>query len=112
VDVNDGNFKGAAEGELAVENLSAILREREKTKRLLIGSVMTLFLVASLCLLFAPAGREKLGATLGATLLVLALGAIGASGFLLKLPGVMVDTKLSPPVIGGSSPRRQPARPQ
>ena len=98
--VEDDGFKGYAEGEGAVDGLAQLsterMREREKTKRLLIGSVTVLVIVAAVAMLFAPTGREPVGYVLGAVLLVLALGAIGASKFLLRVPGVVLDTKDSP----------------
>jgi hypothetical protein len=91
-EVRDRDFRIDLKG-AAIVGLPDILREREKTKRLLIGAIVVLFLAASSFVLFAPPGREEIAIVLGAALLVLALGAIGASGFLLRLPGgVSVDT--------------------
>jgi hypothetical protein len=86
----------SAQGEVAVEALARLttvrLIEQEKTKRLLIASVTLLFVVAAAAMLFAPDGREALGGIIGAALLVMALGAIGASRFLLRVGGVEIDT--------------------
>ena len=51
------------------------------------------FVIAAIVIVFAPAGKEKLSYILGAALIVMALGAIGASQFRFKLPGIEVDTK-------------------
>jgi hypothetical protein len=68
------------------------IREREKTKRTLIGAVVTLVAIGAAAVLLAPAGREHVGYVIGGVSIVLALGAIGVSTFIMKLPGVRVDT--------------------
>jgi hypothetical protein len=95
--INDGGFRGGASGTTAVTELGTIAREREKTKRMLIGAACLFFAIAALIVVFAPSGREKLAYILGAALLVMALGAIGAAQFRLKVPGVEVDTRLNQP---------------
>ena len=92
MDVRDGDFDSGARGKEAVAELGSLLREREKTKRLLIGAACILFIVASLVVVFAPAGKETLSLVLGAALLVIALGAIGAATFRIKIPGIEVHT--------------------
>jgi hypothetical protein len=71
-----------------------IVREREKTKRLLIGAACLFFVVAALVVVFAPTGKENLAYILGAALVIMALGAIGAAHFRFKLlGGIDVDTR-------------------
>lgn len=93
---DDGGLKSYAEGSEAVIQLGRYaherLIEREKTKRTLILAVVLLFIVATFAMLYAPAGREQMGYIIGSVLLVLALGSIGASSFILKVPGVEIDT--------------------
>jgi hypothetical protein len=91
--INDKDFKGEAIGSQSVKELGAISREREKTKRLLIGAACLLFIFAAVVFVFAPEGKEKLSYILGVVLIIMALGAIGASQFQFKVPGIEVDTK-------------------
>ena len=94
MNVEDRDFRGAASGNRAVEELGAIAREREKTKRVLIGAACIFVIVAALIMMFAPADKEKLGYIIGAALVVMALGAIGAAQFRFKAPGgIEVDTR-------------------
>jgi hypothetical protein len=94
--VKEDEFDGFASGEDAERALGEIAKERiaqrEKTKRLLIVMVSILFSLGTIVAVFAPQGKEVVGGALGGALIVLALGAIGASRFLLKLPGAYVDT--------------------
>jgi hypothetical protein len=89
-------------------------REREKTKRLLIAVVAGLVALATICFLFAPAGKEKMGMIIGSILAVLALGAIGASNFIIKGFGVHIQSeslmhseiKVSPPQAPGKGKKQ------
>ena len=92
MDVRDGDFQGGASGNLAVETLGQVLAEREKTKRLLISAACLFFVIAALVIVFSPPEKQNLAYLLGAALMIMALGAIGASRFKLKLPGVNVET--------------------
>ena len=92
MDIHDGDFKGGASGNVAVETLGQVLAEREKTKRLLISAACLFFVIAALVIVFAPAEKQNLAYLLGAALMIVALGAVGASRFKLKIPGVMVET--------------------
>ena len=92
MDVRDGDFQGGASGNVAVETLGQVLAEREKTKRLLIGAACLFFVIAALVIVFAPAEKQNLAYLLGAALMIMALGAIGASRFKFKIPGVIVET--------------------
>jgi drug/metabolite transporter (DMT)-like permease len=83
---------GLARGREAVSALTSLLLQREKTKRLLIGAACVFFIVAALVVVFAPPEKQGLAYALGAALVVVALGAIGASQFKFKLPGVVVET--------------------
>lgn len=69
------------------------IREKEKTKRLLIIVVFLLFVFSAFVFLFAPEGKEMRANIIGVALLVLAMGAIGAHKFMLKLPGVEVKAE-------------------
>ena len=92
MDIRDGDFQGGASGNVAVETLGQVLAEREKTKRLLISAACLLFIVAALVIVFAPAEKQSLANVLGAALMILSLGAIGASRFIIKIPGITIET--------------------
>jgi len=95
--LQDRDFHGAASGKRAVEELGTIAREKEKTKRLLIGAACLFVIVASLVITFSPVEKEKQGYAIGAALIVMALGAIGATQFRVKGPGgIEVDTRTQP----------------
>lgn len=100
--VEERDFKGYAEGKEAVNQLGFLTREREKTKRLLIGAAFILFIVAALVMVFAPSDKQNLAYALGAALLVMSFGAIGAAQFSFKLPGVSVQTNDPPPKTMGN----------
>jgi heme A synthase len=87
-----GIVNALASGREAVSALTSLLLQREKTKRLLIGAACVFFIVAALVVVFAPPEKQALAYALGAALVVVALGAIGASQFKFKLPGVVVET--------------------
>lgn len=110
--VDEPHFRGSASGKEAVDALSNLIREREKTKRLLIAVALVLFVVAALVVVFAPEGREGLAYILGGALLVIALGAIGASQFKFRVPGVVVETNvpLTPADEGSAMMRSQTSR--
>jgi hypothetical protein len=91
LDVREPGFRGYATGK-AVETLATVIGEREKTKRLLIGAACLLFIVAALVVIFAPPDKQGLAYALGGTLVVIALGAIGAAQFQVKLPGLSIQT--------------------
>ncbi|MFZ6675779.1 hypothetical protein [Undibacterium sp. Xuan67W] len=90
--IDDGGFRGGATGQEAVAELGVLLREKEKTKRLLIAAACLLFIVASMVIVFAPAGKETASVILGVVLIIFALGAIGAAAFKIKAGGVEVST--------------------
>ena len=89
--IKEPRFSAVAKGDHAVSQLASLAVEREKTRRLLIGAACVLFVVASLVMVFSPNGRESASYILGAVLIVMALGAIGASHFKFSLPGVEVE---------------------
>ncbi len=90
--IQEPGFNAGAAGSEAIKQLAQVATAREKTKRLLIGAACTLFCVSALVVVFAPPEKEGLAYVLGAALLVVALGAIGASQFKFKIPGVSVET--------------------
>lgn len=92
MDINDGGFRGGATGQEAVAELGALMREREKTRRLLIGAACVLFVVAAVVLVFAPAGKETASVILGVVLMIFAFGAAGTAAFKIKAPGIEVST--------------------
>jgi len=96
MEVSDGGFNGKATGS-AVDIFAKVLLQREQTKRLLIGAACLFFIVASLVVVFAPAAKQGLAYVLGAALVVMALGAIGAAQFKLKVPGISIETVNSRP---------------
>ncbi len=91
MDIQEGEFRGRVSGETAVATLGKLMIEKEKTKRFLIFAAAALFIVAALMVVFAPEGRENAAYALGAVLLIIALGAIGATRFALKVPGIEVN---------------------
>jgi hypothetical protein len=97
MEIRERDFEGLATGAEAVQGLGQLAKEREKTKRLLIGAACLLFTIAALVVVFAPTGRENLSYVLGAALLVVSLGAIGAAQFKFRVPGVLVETGSSLP---------------
>ena len=86
--IRERDFSGHATGG-AVAQLSALMKEREKTKRLLIGAAGLLFIVGAVVLVFAPQGRETISVILGGVLIVFALGAIGAATFKCDFPACL-----------------------
>ena len=96
MEIKDDDFQASASGQTAVDTLGELarerLRQRETTKRLLIGAVTLLFIFAGVIMLFAPEGRQQIGYIIGVVLVILALGAIGASKFVLQVPGIHLNT--------------------
>jgi hypothetical protein len=94
MDIKDGEFQGGASG-AGVTTLGQVMIEREKTKRLLIGASCVFLIIAALVLVFAPAEKQQLSYILGAALLLMAMGAIGATRFKITVPGISIDTQAS-----------------
>lgn len=69
----------------------ARFRERERTKRILIIAVTALAIASGIQIVFAPEGREIVAWIISPVLLVLSLGAIGASRFVLKTPAAEIS---------------------
>jgi hypothetical protein len=94
---SDDGVQGLASGDVAERALAEIavqsIVQREKSKRFLMGAVCALVIAGIVAVLYAPPGKDVLGYWFGATVIVLALGAIGASRFLLKIPGVSINTQ-------------------
>lgn len=86
---------------MAVEELAdyakARMTELEKTKRLLIIVVAILVVSSSVLFVFSPQDRNTVATIMGTILLVLALGAIGASKFILKTPFGKIETGTDSP---------------
>ena len=95
--VQDKDFNGDAIGPEAVDDLKEIIlvriAEQEKTRRLLIVLTAVLVVFAACLMVFAPDNRQGMGIVIGIVLLVLAMGSIGASQFVVKAPGWEVSTK-------------------
>lgn len=83
---------GRASGRDAVEGLGKIAIQREKTRRLLLLSSVVLVLLGSAVILFAPAEKQFASHIIAGVLLVFSLGAVGASSFKIKLPGIEVSS--------------------
>lgn len=85
MEIEEDDFHGYANGEVAEKALSRISEQRtiqrEKTKRFLIAEVCSLFVAAGAAVLFSPPDKEIMRYAFGATLIVLAMGAIGSSKF-------------------------------
>ena len=96
MEVNEKDYTAKASGVNAVNNLTRLsierMREKEKSKRLLMIIVFLLMVLAIVVLVFSPPDKESISYIVGAVLLVLALGIIGASKFVFNLFGIKVDT--------------------
>ena len=68
--------------------LSEWIREKEKTKRVLIIVVFLLVIISAVTFVFAPKDRQYIAYIVGGILLILAFGAIGVYQFVIKLPGI------------------------
>lgn len=112
--IQEKEFLGRAMGRMAVEQLAEYARTRlielEKTKRLLILVVAVLVVTSSVIFVFSPGDRQGVAAMVGSVLLVLALGSIGASRFILKTPFASIETgdepASAPPGAGNSDTLR------
>lgn len=107
--VSDDGFRAGAYGERGVQALGALaekrLVEREKTKRLLIAAVVVLFIVGVVVMLFAPPGKEQLAYVIGSVLILLSVGAIGASRVILRVPGIELSAQSTVTPLAGSDDR-------
>src|SRR5215472_4608090 len=101
--IQDHGFAGSASGAEAVSQFPQYLAERERTKRLLIGAACLCFIAASIVTVFAPSEKQGVAYVMGAALLVFALGAIGATQFKVKVPGVSIETESDRPPGPGSA---------
>lgn len=90
--ISDGEFHAAAAGSSAVTALSHLTHEREKTRRLLIGAACIFLVVAAVVVLWVPAEKQKLAYLIGAALFIMAMGAIGAARFSIRIPGVHIQS--------------------
>ena len=106
MEITEKEFKGRASGKTAVEELGdyakARMAELEKTKRLLIVVVAILMVCSSAIFVFAPENKNTVATIMGSVLLVMALGAVGVSKFLLKTPFGTIDTSGKAPTPEGS----------
>jgi len=84
---------GPGSRQQALEYGIARLREREKTKRAMSVLVALLVVAAGALVLFAPTGRETLSYVLSPVILVIAIGAIGATRFTLKTHDVTIKVE-------------------
>lgn len=110
MNIKEKDFSANASGIEAVEELGNIAKEREKTKRLLIGASCRFFAIGAIVFVFAPQGKETLGNIIGAALIIMALGAIGAAQFRFKLPGIEVDTRTTNNSNDNSASNKRPSR--
>ncbi|RJG13550.1 hypothetical protein D3879_10010 [Pseudomonas cavernicola] len=96
--VNHEGFSATVSGQEAVRALSEIMltriREKEKTKRLLIVVTFVLLAIAAFIPLFTPEGREANSYITSAVLAIMALGAIGATKFSIKTPAVEIESEV------------------
>ena len=94
--LQEKDFKGTAVGTGAVSDLKEIMLRRiselEKTRRLLIVITAVLVVFAACIMVFGPEAREVTSTIIGIVLLVLAMGSIGASQFVIKGAGWEVST--------------------
>ncbi len=94
MDLRDDNLvikAGPGTRQQALDYGIARFREREKTKRILIIAVTVLVIAFGIQMVFAPEGRETVAYIITPILLVLSLGAIGASRFVLKTPAAEIS---------------------
>jgi hypothetical protein len=87
---------GSAVGQEAVDKLAQITIERERTRRLLIFAAVGCILAGTFAILVAPPEKEVASYIVGAVMCLLALGAIGASSFKLKAPGIEISKTNAP----------------
>lgn len=94
MEIREGDFvvtAGPGFRQQAADYAQARLRERDKTQRTLIFAVTALAVFLGSVTVFAPEGRVGFAYITGAVVLVLALGAIRARRFLLKVPSVEIN---------------------
>lgn len=107
MDIRDGEFQGGATG-AGVNTLGQVMIEREKTKRLLIAASCVFLVVAAVVVIFAPAEKQQMSYILGAALLLMAMGAIGATRFKITVPGISIDTQAAAnPAATTTTPEQQ-----
>ena len=96
--VNENDYSMTSEGVTAVGHAKDIMlariAEKEKTRRLLIIVTAVLVIVAALIMVFGPEERQGTNMIIGIILLVLGMGSIGASQFVIKAGGWEVSTLL------------------
>ena len=94
--LQDKDFNLDAIGKCAVDDMKEIvllrITEQEKTRRLLIVLTAILVVFAACLMVFAPENRQGTSVIIGIVLIVLAMGSIGASQFVIKGPGWSVGT--------------------
>jgi hypothetical protein len=94
--ISDKDFSGSVVGKDAVDALKEItlkrITEKEKTRRLLIIITAILVIFAASIMVFGPEQKQGTNTIIGVVLLVLALGSIGASQFVLKAAGWEIST--------------------
>jgi uncharacterized protein YceK len=90
--INDSNFSGSAYGDSAIENLTSLAKEKEKTRRLLLILATIILIFGCSSILFAPQNKEMESMIIGAVMIVLSLGAVGASSFKVKMPSFEIST--------------------
>ena len=96
--VNENDFSMTSQGVNAVGHAKDIMlvriAEKEKTRRLLIIVTAILVIVAALIMVFGPEERQGTNMIIGIILLVLGMGSVGASQFVIKAGGWEVSTLL------------------
>lgn len=81
---------GSAKGEKAIDKIGELALEREKTRRMTLVVAAVLLMFGCSALLYCPNDKKMEGIIVGAVMIVLSLGAIGASAFRVKLPHVEI----------------------
>lgn len=84
---------GAARGKQAIETISKLALEKEKTKRMILIVAAVLLIFGGSALLFSPNEKKTEGIIVGTVMIILALGSIGASTFRVKLPNIEIESK-------------------
>lgn len=96
MDIKDKDLSISSTGEKAVGYTKEIIllriTEQEKTRRLLIIVTAILVIVAAFIMVFGPEERQGTNMIIGIILLVLGMGSIGASQFVIKAGPLSAST--------------------
>jgi len=89
--IHDESMTGSATGEKAIEQLGRLAKEKEETRRILIMAACLFLCFGSGLIIVAPPEKEIASYIIGGAMWLLALGAVGASSFKVKAPGIEIS---------------------